>query len=332
MKQKWLMSVTLAAMLLCGCGSSHGSSGSYATEQAYDGGSAGGSGYMASYNAKDADGDYSNMAEVEAPREDGNGTAPVTDPVLSQEKLVYTGNLTIQSLEYDESITALKNKIKEYGGIIEWENESDSNYRWYDSDYSGSRTLNMTVRIPTENFEAFMNDAGGVGKVISRTTGVENISRQYNDTTVQIEALEKQQERLLEMMDKAETIEDMIMVESRLTEVQSQLNQLRTYRQSMDTDVMYSTVSLSLQEVKEYVHVNESFFERAWNSFVDGWKNFLWFLEDFTIEILYALPYLLIAAVAIWLGGKSKVLQKIRLPRFLRWNKKDKDNSSTDES
>lgn len=317
MKQRWLLTAGLCAALLCGCSSS---SSTAATEQMYYSGGSG-DGYMASssYDAKKAE-----EAEVmESTADAGEGAAEIAaDPVLSQEKLVYTGDLTIQTLNYDESLKALRAKAAELGGIVEWENESDSNYRWYDGESSGTRSVYITLRIPTDNFEAFMNDADGIGKVISRSRGVKNISRQYNDTTVQIEALEKQQERLLEMMDKAETIEDMIAVETRLTEVQSQLNSLKTYRQSMDTDVMYSTVTVSLQEVREYVHVNESFIERAWNSFISGWKNFVWFLEDFFINVLYALPYILIIGGLIFAAVKKNWL---RMPKFnfLKRRKKD---------
>ncbi len=316
MKQRWLLTAGLCAAMLCGC-----SSGSTAaTEQMYyTGGSS--DGYMAAseYDAKNAE-----EAEVmESAADAGAGREEAAaDPVLSQEKLVYTGDLTIQTLNYEESLKALRAKAAELGGIVEWENESDSNYRWYEGDSSGTRSVYMTLRIPTDSFETFMNDAGGIGKVISRSRGVKNISRQYNDTSVQIEALEKQQERLLEMMDKAETIEDMIAVETRLTDVQSQLNSLKTYRQSMDTDVMYSTVTVSLQEVREYVHVNESFFERAWNSFLSGWKNFGWFLEDFFIKVLYALPYILIIGGLIFAAAKKNWLH---MPDFSFRKRKKKD-------
>lgn len=324
MKQR-LLTVTLAALVLCGCGGTHSAS---ANEADYYYEPAGGTGnYMAapSYDAKEG-----NTEEYAADSGAAQNTEdPVSvDPVLSQEKLVYTGDLRIQSLQYEESLANLRGKVRELGGIIEHENESDSNYRWYDGDYTGSRSLYMTVRIPTENFEAFMNASDGIGKVISRSSGVQNISRQYNDTTVQIEALEKQQERLLAMMDKAETIEDMIMVEQRLTEVQSQLNSLQTFRQSMDTDVMYSTVTVSLEEVKEYVHVNESFLERIGNAFVSGWKNFVWNMEDFLIDILYVLPYLLIAGLVIWFLRRKNLLHMPKFSWLRRLFSRKKDNAA----
>ena len=97
-----------------------------------------------------------------------------------------------------------------------------------------------------------MNNMEGSGKVTNRSTNVENISRQYADNEAVITALRKQEERLLEMMDKAETIEDMIAIEARLTDVQTELNRKLSYKSSMDTDVEYSTVHLYINEVAEY--------------------------------------------------------------------------------
>ncbi len=148
---------------------------------------------------------------------------------------------------------------------------------------------------PTEKFEEFMSGGGEIGNVISRSSSAENISRVYNDVSVQIEALEKQQKRLLEMMDQANTIEDMIAVEDRLSQVQYELNSLKTHRQSMDTDVAYSTINVSLNEVRIYSETDEGFFTKLSNRFVN-----------------YALPYLLIGALVIFGIGKSGMIAKIR--------------------
>lgn len=81
---------------------------------------------------------------------------------------------------------------------------------------------------------------------------MDNISQRYYDTTAQIVALQIQEKNLLAMMEKCETIEDMITVEQRLSEVQYQFDSLQTTRQYMDMDVAYSYVNISVSEVMEY--------------------------------------------------------------------------------
>jgi hypothetical protein len=170
----------------------------------------------------------------------------------------------------------------------------------------------MTLRIPTEKFEEFMSGGGEIGNVISRSSSTENISRVYNDVSVQIEALEKQQTRLLEMMDQANTIEDMIAVEDRLSQVQYELNSLKTHRQSMDTDVAYSTINVSLNEVRIYSETDEGFFTKLSNRFVNGFRGFADNMADLILAAVYALPYLLIGALVIFGITKSGIVAKIR--------------------
>ena len=239
----------------------------------------------------------------------GSGTGVPTDadgPQLD-EKLVYTGNLSIQSLEYDSCAADIRKKIKEFNGIIQSESESDDDYHWYYDDHTNSsvRTLYLTVRIPSAKFYDFLSSVGESGKVISRSVNVENISQTYSDTKTQIEALEIEETRLLEMMEKADTIEDMIAVESRLTEVQTDLNFYKTNLRGMDTDVAWSTISLSLEEVKKYspTVVEQTFGEKVQEAFSDAWSAFRGFVQGLILVLIRLLPFLLLILaifLAVW--------------------------------
>ena len=282
--------------------------------------SSGGSSDYVSYNSGNAapaeaygiaDYEYKETADEEAympaPAAEDSGATPV----LSQEKMVYRGSLSIETLEYAETVKNIKERIRSYNGIVEAEEQYDNDRTWYNSGATtrGTCALNMTVRIPTESFEAFLDDMSGSGKVTSRTTNVENISRRYNDNDTAIAALEKQETRLLEMMDQAETIEDMIMIEQRLTEVQTELNQKRSYKSSMDTDVSYSTVYLNVREVLEYTPTPEgqrtgTFLNRLQNAFRSSWNSFLWLLESLLFLIIHILPWLVIIIPCAWLLRK----------------------------
>lgn len=292
---------------LCGCRASGGAADSSyiaydsknaaLTEEAYETEAAYGAG---SYLEEPAEADYP---------QDGENT-------LSTEKLVYRGSLSIQSRDYEKSASLLREKIHSFGGIIENENEySDGGY-YYSEENRNLWTLSMSVRIPTERFEEFMSGNDDLGNVISRSSSAENISRRYNDVSAQIEALQKQQTRLLEMMDKAETIEDMIAVEDRLSEVQYELNSLMTSRNAMDTDVAYSTVNITLREVRVYTETSDSFLERLGSRFVNGFGGFAEKLGDLILTLAYLFPYLLIIGIILLVMKKTGKYPHIRLPKF----------------
>ena len=120
----------------------------------------------------------------------GSGTGVPTDadgPQLD-EKLVYSGSLSIQTLEYDACVASIRSKIKSAGGIIESESESDDDYHWYYDDHvnTSTRTLYLTVRIPSAGFYDFLSSVSEAGKVTGRSVNVENISQTYSDTKTQI--------------------------------------------------------------------------------------------------------------------------------------------------
>ena len=219
-----------------------------------------------------------------------------------EEKLVYTCNMEIETTEYKETLSAIEKNIKKYNGIIDYQNEMDDANDWYYSDYrktTGTMACDMKIRIPSKDYQAFLNSLEGNGKIKSKSMNVENISRSYYDTKAVIEALEIQEQRLLHMMKEAKSIKDMIAVEERLTEVQEELNQNKTALSIMDTDVAYSTVNLNITEVLEYKPAvtgkkTNTFMERLKNVLEDSWHNFLSLLENLLFSLIYFVPFVIV--------------------------------------
>ena len=335
----FIVPVLLAVLMLAACGGS--GSNAAPAQESYSGGTSSakapaGTSYSSKYDEMDLEdsaplamGDVSYEESAEA-RTDGSGDAAGgTDSEGPQldEKLVYSGDLTVQTLEYDDCVAQVRAKIKSAGGIIQSESESDADYHWYYDDHvnTSTRTLYLTVRIPSAGFYDFLASVGEAGKVTSRSVSVDNISQAYSDTKTQIEALEIEEKRLLEMMEKAESIEDMIAVESRLTEVQSDLNYYKTRLRGMDTDVAYSTISMTIEEVKKYspTVVEQSFGDRVREAFANAWRVFVKFLQDVVIIVIELLPFLLLILVIVLL---VLLIRKLTAPwREARRKKKEEE-------
>ena len=298
MRKIKLAAIAVLAVSLCltGCGgSSNMNSAAYKEETAAAGDYA-----YDSYAAEEAVA----MAEGEEYKADG-GSGSTESALRAQDgqKIVYTGNLSIQTLEYDKSAASIRKKIKDAGGFSEAESERDNDYYWYsyNSGSNNTRYLNITARIPSEKFEDFINSLSGDGKIMSRSVNAENISQVYANKETYKKSLEKEQERLLEMMDKAETIEDMITVESRLSEVERQLNVYKTDLAQMDKDVEFSTIYIELKEVKRYTEeVNSTTFaEEVKYAFEDAINSFRNFCEGIVLFVVRNFPYLIILAVIL---------------------------------
>lgn len=307
MKKRSAAICAILALMLCvsGCGGSSGSKPS----ASYDAGAE--EGDYANYAAEEsAEGEdyYSKEASAdgEVPEGDANGGDGGSESALRAQdgqKIVYTASLSMQTLEYEKSVASIRRKIKEKGGFTESESEYDKDYDWYSSSSSSrsTRSISMTVRIPSESFEAFLDSLGGDGKIMSRSVEAQNISQTYANKESYKKALEKEQERLLAMMDKAETIDEMIAVESRLSEVERQLNSYKTDLSAMDKDVQFSTIFIDLQEVKRYSEEvpTVTFREKIKYAFDDAIGDFKDFCEGVVLFVVRNFPFLIIFAILV---------------------------------
>ncbi len=305
-----VQAAALATFMLAGCGSSSMSSYSADTAEVVtmDSGIAG-YGYYNSTEAM-ADAEYADYEEEAVSAIDG--TQNTDSLTLLEEKLVYHCDMEIETLDYEGTVASIKNAITQYGGIIQSENETDSSYNWYYESYqktSGTMYDYIEIRVPSEKYEDFLAALDGTGRITSKSTYVENISQEYYDTTTQIEALQIQEQNLLDMLEKCETIEDMLAVQEELTTVQYKLNSLQTSKRYMDTDVAYSYVNISIQEVMEYHYESEpvktnTFFDRLVNTLKSTWVDFLDFLEGLLFLIIRLAPYIIIIAVICFIFRK----------------------------
>lgn len=290
--------MALSLLLLSGCGCANNlSERSSETSAAY----VGGSDSASSLSSDEMTSSAADTTDAETEDTDYLVSEESSDSQQS-EKLIYTANLSLETKEYDKDKKAIQDLIEKNQGIIQTQSESDNNYNWYSEDSSGSqRYLYFTVLIPADEYEAFLDAASEIGHLTSSSQNVENITKQYSDNEEVIAALEKEEERLQEMMDKAESIEDMISVEERIANVETQLNQAKNTKSSMDQSIDYSTVYLSLSEVKEYQQ-NESslsFGEKIRKAFQGSLHFFGQVFEFLLYLIIYLIPFAILAGIVL---------------------------------
>lgn len=233
------------------------------------------------------------------------------------EKLVYTCTVTVETESYRSSIEDIRESIKKCNGFIESEYEygDASGYDYSSENYEAKDTRikhnKLVIRIPMDRYESFVNGMSAFGNVTEKNQDVVNITKTYQDTETRIKALKTQENRLLEMMKKAETISDMITVEDRLTDVQSELEYYQNDLNTMDNKVNYGTVELSLHQVKRFTESPEvSFSQKIKNRFEDGINAVAGFFRGLALMIVFLAPILLlitvIVIIVIWVIRRNK--------------------------
>ena len=239
-----------SALLLSACGSSS-ASGSYAVPEATKDAA-----YYADYDydtvaEESYAGDYDGLAMNQtsnAGRETGSGLPEAE----MNRKLVKTVNLDCETEDIDSFEAKLMQQVREAGGYVEASN------RWGRISTEGSgRHGSYTLRIPVEQLDKLVSSIRGETNVLTQSSDVSDITLQYVDTESRIKALRIEQEQLLGMLEKAESVEDMITIQSRLSEVNASLQNYESSRKLMDNQVNYATIYLNIDEVVKYTPVEE---------------------------------------------------------------------------
>jgi hypothetical protein len=240
-----------------------------------------------------------------------NGNIETTNPT---QKLIRTYNFNFETTNYDKSLGFINTKIKECNGYIESSEIYGKNYR----------NVNMIIRIPEDKVELFLNDAGNIGEITYKSETAEDITLSYYDLESKIETLEIQHDRILELLKKADNLSDIITLEKRLSEIQSELNSYNTRLNVYDNLVNYVTINLELNEVDQIQVLEEdSFFDEIKKGLSNNISDIIEAFTDLVILIITGLPYIIIISLTIFVS--LKIVKKIIKKRCKKNEIKEKD-------
>ena len=280
-KLRLIPMVLAAAVLWSSCGSS-GSSTSYNKSEAA----------VASSFAYASD-DYYTEETADMMEAGYGGEVDLSADLHPDEnrKVIYTSDVSIETEQFEESVSTIRALLDETGGYV------SSTSQWGSSS-DGSRRGDYTCRVPAEHYRAFLSGLQGAGNVYSLNEYTDDITTQYVDVQARLDSLQNQKERLEELAKEAEDIDTLLSIEDKLGEVQYQLESYTAQMRTFDNQVDYSTVVISLREVRK-VSEGVTFGSRIRAAFSGSWENFVDGAQSFVIWLIYALPGLIILAVIL---------------------------------
>ena len=261
------------------------------------------------------------MEEVlydEAASETGSaGTA-----LPENQKLIRTVYMDAETLDLTPLMSWIESRVASLGGYFEQKSVRRSGSR---DDGSYYQYADLMIRIPAQNLDQFTAQVGEKINVTSTSETTENVTLQYVSTKSRVEALETEQKRLLELLEEAGSMEDLLTIEARLTDVRWELENYASQLRVLDNQVDYSTVYLNLWEVDEPTVIVE---RTVWQKIGDGFtKNTgkMWNgLVNFFIWLLTVIPFLVPLALiggAVW--GVWKLIKKLHAGRKAKKGSKD---------
>lgn len=189
------------------------------------------------------------MPAPEAPRESSGGGVELSQVTQSQHKIIYSGEVSMETLDFDDAVVEIQAYVNRLGGYAE------SSYiegrRIGQTAGTSRRNASFTFRIPQQRFDGFTEGLKDFGNVLSASSHGENITEQYFDTEARLTSLRIQEERMLGLLERAESMEDILRIESELSHLRYQIESFTGSLQKWDSLVQFATMRVNLREVSE---------------------------------------------------------------------------------
>ena len=338
---KKFLSVILAIILIlgicCGCGAK---SADYTVteEVAWDNA-------MPMEEAKPAEApayepEYDYKAEAEEPAMMTDGTGIIAEGGNTQndfaEKIIRNAWVTVQTVGFEDSIDKVYALLEQYGAFLESSYISGKSYSDTYYNRQSYRNAEFTIRVPKENYSALTSSLDIVGNILESNSTIQNITPQYTDVESRLKTYRTEETRLQEMMAKAETVEDMITIESRLSQVTYEIESLTSTLKNWDNKVDYCTVHLTVSEVKEIIEqapIQRSYWEEMRDGLRSslkavgrGFKNFfMWLVVNLPQIIVTLVVIAIVILVLVFLVKRSRKNKNKRREKRLAKKAKNKE-------
>ena len=249
MKRKLFAISLVAILLLAGCGG-----GSKTAEDSQAPASGATSDYEGGNYLPDRE-NYWDMDSAEtapsepmpAPPTPAGGSEPSSVYQNPGAKLIRRAELNIQTEQFDQSLEALNQLVNNCGGYFESANLYGGGRR----DAYATRSGEYVVRIPAQQYNLFLSSTGDLGYVNSKTESSEDVGTQYYDIETRLKTQRTKQERLLALLERAETMEDIISLENALSDVEYQIEMYSSDLRRYDALINFSTFRIYLNEVRQ---------------------------------------------------------------------------------
>ncbi|MBQ9070025.1 MAG: DUF4349 domain-containing protein [Clostridia bacterium] len=281
--------------------------------------------------AGDSDASY-NKSEIyyENSSDSGIGTLPTGGTENPNAKIIKNASAEIRTLTYDDFTEKLYLKITELGGYTDSESFSGS---------APYRYAYITIRIPADKLDDFKTELSSLGTLTRYSATKQDVTLTYTSLKAKVDTLKLEADAVEELFEKAKTTNDLAQIsslQSKLYDLRLEINQAEAQLAAYDNSIAYSTVKLTVNEIKEHVVVEpekKNAFERIGENLKENLSDIGNFFVDFFVWFVSAIPYFIIFGV---IGtGAVFIIIAIKKRRSVNSNEdfqNDKNGNATNEN
>jgi len=211
------------------------------------------------------------------------------------EVIIKSAFVELSTENFGDDKTQLESLTRQMGGFIESSNIFNEGNR---------RRFNVVLRVPAENFSELKAQIVKTGRHISSSENIQNVTGEYYDTQGRLEIKRIEEERILEMIGNAESVETILILEEQLGRVRTDIEIMQSWINNIDSLAAFSTITVNMTEGVNVRILDETgnFGQRLWFSFVASVGGTAAFFGNILVFLAGAVVPLALIAVLVFTG------------------------------
>lgn len=159
---------------------------------------------------------------------------PSATPPASDRMLVYRGEIRVEVARPEDAGRAFLAQVMAWGGYL----QSQQGATW-------------TVRLPAQRFDEALAALLVAGRVLDESRQANDVTEEFLDLGIRLDTARKSRERLLEVLAKAEKVEDILKVEAELRRLTEEIERMEGRRKYLADQVALATLSATFQAIAQ---------------------------------------------------------------------------------
>ncbi|HWI53531.1 MAG TPA: DUF4349 domain-containing protein [Symbiobacteriaceae bacterium] len=248
-------------------------------------------------------------SDSKVPTAPGAQPAPAGEPAPAplDRKIIKNASFDVKIKDGDAAVNKLTATVTAAGGYVQDVKQSGTKQQ--------GRTINMTVRVPSGQYEALTNIVRELGEVTTQHQWTEDVTEQFVDLELRIRTKEAHLAQLQKLYAQGGSIKEMMELESEIGRVTADLESMKGTMRVLANRVDFSTMVINLYEpgVPTPISPPKTVWERMQRGFTESWNGVINFMGNLAVFVVASTPILVFVAV---LGGIVYLIVRFVLKRM----------------
>lgn len=224
--------------------------------------------------------------------------ASQTDPSNIDRKIIRNGELYIECEQPDDAQKRIALIAQTNGGFIVESQQSTSDVKLNTRDI-----VHLIVRVPANKFAETVDQIKTAsGRIIQETVKGDDVTEEFIDIDARLKAKKALEQQFIEIMKRANTVDDALSVQSQLAEVRGEIEKIEGRRRFLENQSSLSTIKIKLQTPMVFAANSSGFSHRLGESFATGFDFALNFVLGLVTLVVAILPFAAFIGLPVFFG------------------------------